>query len=269
LGSSYPHFITTDMAQTRYEKENSFIFTSKKSGGNINRAYYKHGVKYGDYFDLRIYNDVKTTFTYDKQGGYQKSTVGTKRNDSVARAKVRLYRLTVGNVQKHGQYRPIFATYTFKEPITDIDTAITLYKIYIRRLSTHIGYNPKYVAVPQIQWKRYEKTGQKVWHFHIIFFNVPKLDIKKNDKMWGQGMVKLEFPKGIRNVGAYIAGYMTKKDFEEIPINKRFYYCSSGLIKPQDFFNSDSVDSILLHCKLKVLSIYEGSNYTQTKYKLS
>jgi len=267
MGSSYPHLFTPKMALTRHEIEKSFI-SSPSFGGNINKVYYQHGVKYGDYFDLRTYHNVKTTFKNKRVAGYEKATEGNKRIDSVARAKVKLFRLTVANVGKHGRYRPIFATYTFAQSITEYDKAVKTYTAYLRRLQAHIGYHLRYVAVPQIQWKRFEKTGQKVWHFHIVFFNIPKLDIEKNDKMWGQGFVKLEFPRGVRNVGAYIAGYMTKKDFEEIPINKRFYYCSRGLLQPQDFFNKDSVDGVLRHARLKTLSIYEGTNFSQTKYKL-
>jgi len=233
----------------------------------VSNAYYKHAVQYGDYLDLRIYREVQYRH-YGTDTIKIRGSQGDRRYDSLARSKVALYRLTMANVGKHGRYKPIFATYTFKEPITDLDRAVILFKSYIRRLSNELGFRPEYVAVPQIQWQRFEETGLKVWHFHAIFFNTPPISYKKNFQLWGQGRTDLQFVRGIRNVGAYIAGYFNKSDFCEVPFGRRFYYASRGLIRPIEFFHSDTIDSIISTGSVKVLSVFEGNRYTQLKYKL-
>jgi len=257
------------MALTREEKVNLAESVSKISGGSVAKSYWQHAVKYGDYLDVRTYKDVKITFNGIDTSKFR-TKEGSKRNDSIARSKVRVYRLVVGNIYRFGRYRPIFATYTFKNSITNLDEAISNYKRYLARLRAYLGYNPKFVTVPQIQWKRFELTGQKVWHFHTVFLNVSKIDFKVNDKMWGQGdnAVNLQYVRGIRNVGAYLAGYFTKKDFDEIPKNRRFYYCSKGLIQPQEFFHRDTIAGMIESGRVKVLSVYEGVKYSQIKYKL-
>lgn len=256
------------MAQTRAEKAKNAISRSYVAGGNVHKAYYKHAIKYGDYCDLRIYKDVKITFK-GNTNPKPKSQKGERRHDSLSRAKVKLFRLIVANTKRHGNFRPIFATYTFKDEVTDLSDALVGMRAYLSRLAHHLGYNPKYVAVPQIQWERYQKSGVKVWHFHFCFFNVPKLDFKFNDDAWGLGTVNLQFVRGVRSIGAYLAGYFNKNDWAEIPLNRKFYYSSHGLIRPQDVFNSQDIDELLGTGRVSILSTFEGHTYSQTKYKLN
>lgn len=262
------------MALTRSQKVNLNRSYSKNiAGGNVHKSYYKHGVLFGDYFDLRIYRNVKVTFNGIDTSKTRREK-GTKRFDSVARSRVKIYRLVTANVRKHGNFKPVFATYTFKEEVTDLNEALGRYRYYLQKLRSTVSHSLKYLTVPQIQWKRFDKYGVKVWHFHTVFFNAPKFDLRSNDEMWcqGSGAVNLRFidnrGRSISNVASYIAGYITKKDFDEVPLNKRFYYASMGLIQPQDVFHSDSIDSILSCATLKVLSTFEGNTYVQTKYKL-
>lgn len=258
------------MANTRTDTVNYTLSASKIAGGTVSKAYWKHAVIYGDYMDLRIYKDVKITH-YGLNTNKNKRSKGTKRNDSLARSKIKTYRLISANVGKHGRFKPIFATYTFKEQCTELDEALRRYRRYQRLLKADFGFALKYVTVPQIQWDRYEKEGVKVWHFHTIYFNIPKLDIKKNDEMWGEGKsaVNLQFVKHARNTAAYLAGYFTKKDYDEIPLNRRFYYCSRGLIQPYDLFSTDAIQNILENANIKLLTAWEGENFSQIKYKLA
>lgn len=255
------------MALTRAEKVKIIKSESSIYGHSVSNSYYKHAISYGNFLDVRVYKDAKVTFK-GQDNSHNRKESGEKRYDSVARAKVKLYRLIVGNVKKHGNFKPIFATYTFADDVTSHREALRYYKLYRKRLSDYLGFSPKSLTVPQIQWERYEKTGKKVWHFHTVFFDVSKLSIKINDKLWGQGMVNLQYVKGYRDIGAYLAGYFTKEDYLEIPLNARFYYPTRGLFHPVDYFNTDTIDSILLSGNNKVLSVYEGDSYTQIKYKL-
>lgn len=248
---------------TREQRADYNKAQSKASGGNICKSYYKHGVVYGDYFDLRIYTNVKNTY-YPADTNREKRRQGAKRDDSIARARVQLYRLVQANVGKHGRYRPIFATYTFKDNITDLSRANSYYKQYATKLRYHIGKNPEYVVVP-------EQQQRGAWHFHTVFFNLPKIDPKLNDALWGQGdyAVKLEYVRGIRNVAAYLAKYLSEDFLANRPLNSKFYRSSAGLIRPYDVFHHDIIDNLLDMPRIKVLSTYQGVSYSQIKYKLN
>jgi len=250
------------MANTRAQKVEFYKIASKIAGGNISKVYYKHGVLYGDYFDLRIYNDVKSTF-YATSNIKVKSKQGSKRFDSLARSRVALYRLIVANVGKHGRFKPIFATYTFASNITNLADANLRFKLYLEKLREYLGTRPKYVCVPEVQ-------ERGAWHFHVIFFNLPKISFKDNDAMWGQGdsAVNLQVIKGIRDVGAYCAKYLSKEMIASCGINKKLYYSSRFLVRPIDVFHLDAIDTIVNNHTLKVLSVYSGNNYSQIKYKM-
>jgi len=250
------------MANTRAETVQFRKIQSKISGGNISKVYYKHGVLYGKYFDLRIYNEVKQTF-YATDTNKVKSKQGGKRDDSISRARVNLYRLVVGNTYQHGKYKPILATYTFADDIRNIAEANLHFKLYLERLTKYLGTRPKYVAVPELQ-------KRKVWHFHVVFFNLPTIDLKINDRLWNQGdyAVKLEYIRGIRDIGSYCAKYMTKEMYEHTGASKKLYYCSKHLVRPIDVFAPDAIDTILQYSTFKVLSTFSGQSYTQLKYKL-
>jgi len=250
------------MSLTRQQRVDLYLAQSHYAGGNVSKSYYKHGVLYGDYFDLRTYKNVKVTFNAS-DNNKTKSTVGGKRDDSVARARVALYRLTTANVGKHGRFKAIFATYTFAENVTNLDAANLRFKLYLASLTEYLGYRPKYVAVP-------ENQQRGAWHFHVIFFNLPKMSFVINDKLWNQGhsAVNMQFVRGIRDVGAYCAKYLSKEFIQSRGINKKMYYTSRGLLRPIDVFQQDSIDSILVTGTFKVLSVFEGHTYSQTKYKL-
>jgi len=250
------------MAQTRAQKVEYHKSASRIAGGNVHKAYYKHGVIYGDYFDLRIYKDVKTTFTPTDRD-YSKRREGSKRHDSISRARVLLYRLVAANIGRHGRFKPIFATYTFQENVDRRSYALMRFKVYLQRLRAHLGYSPKYVAV-------LENQTRGALHFHVVFFNLPKLSFKLNDKMWGEGdtAVNLQFVSRIRDVSAYLSKYLSKEILHTSGINKKSFFSSRSLIRPQDVFNTDTIDTILQTGTLKLLSTYEGPTYTQIKYKL-
>jgi len=250
------------MALTRAQKATFAKTLSNISGGNVHNSYYKHGVLYGNYFDLRIYKDVRFSFKQPDRD-YTKTKQGKKRDDSTSRTRVNLYRLVSANIRQHGRYKPLFATYTFSDNIIDRDIANLKFKIYIQKLSSHLGYNPKYIVVPENQ-----KRG--AWHFHVVFFNLPKMNFKDNDKMWGQGTnaVNIQYIRGISDISAYLAKYLSKDMVIHRELNKKLFFSSRGLLRPIDVFNTDAIDSILKHGRVKVLSVFEGKTYTQTKYSL-
>ena len=60
----------------------------------------------------------------------------------------------------------MFLTLTFSDNITNISYAFREFSKYIQRLNYALGFNLKYVAVPQFQ-------ERGAVHFHVILFNFP------------------------------------------------------------------------------------------------
>lgn len=250
---------------TREEKE--ILFNSLRNSGDteLKRAFFKHAVVYGDYVDVYAYKDVKMIFN-GKDNSRNRRQSGAKRDDSLSRARTTLYRLVRGNVYKHGRFKPIFGTYTFAEQVFCLDKASTMFKRYIARLSRYVGKRVLYVAVP-------EKHESGAWHLHVIFFNLPKLNLEINDKLWKQGntAVNMKFVKGVngvRDVASYISKYLSKSYLNNRAFNKKMYYCSRGLIRPIHIYSRDAIDDILKSGTIRVLSSFEAQTFTQTKYHL-
>lgn len=100
--------------------------------------------------------------------------------------------------------RPKFLTLTFEDNISDIKKANHEFKNFILRLNRyikkHIDKNfagVQYVAVPEIQQERADKYNVEVWHYHILFFNMPWIEWRVILDTWGLG-------------GAYIEGFKSK-----------------------------------------------------------
>lgn len=273
---SLPHITTKHMAETKFqtrinefitkeEKERIFRMSRTSSRGHLKRVYYKQAVVYGDYMDLYTYHELKMIYNGKNNSGI-KGKQGSKRNDSVQRARNSLYRLVKANVYQHGKFRPIFGTYTFSECVRELDTANIQLQRYIRKLRRYLGKPVLYVAVP-------EQHESKAWHFHLVFFNVPKLDFETNDKLWGQGKtaVNMKFVKGVngvRDVAGYISKYLSKDFLVQRGINKKMFYASRGLKRPIVIYANDTIDDILKNARIKVLNEYEGKTFVQTQYKL-
>jgi len=179
---------------------------------------------------------------------------GAMREISKKRARTRLKRIINSNagfwIKRNKKPFPVmFVTLTFKENVTDLKTANYEFTKWVKRLSWEMyktRFNQlKYVAVPEIQKERDLKTGSAVWHFHVLFFNMPwHIEaVKVIERTWGQGFV---FAKTVFNpmqAGAYLAKYVAK-DFEDIDLFMKAYYCSRGLFRPIIEYCSEKVREI-------------------------
>jgi len=236
---------------------------------NIKKIYKYHAIKYGNFIDIREYNDNHYTHENNINRDYSKQEGGHKRSDSLSRSRINLYRLVHGNIGQHGNYSPIFTTYTFADNITQIDIANHEFTLYIKRLQWHFKKKLQYITVPEIQQKREAKYKVGVWHFHTVFFNLPWIDAQLHEKIWGQGWCDIEIVHDINDVGSYLAKYLSKDIVDSRLYGKKTYYSSRGLNRPQDFFHKYEIDNILNVCNPILIGRYEGGNYTQLKYKLN
>lgn len=150
------------------------------------------------------------------------------REKVLSRARRDLRRLINSNVDMYGVPAK-FVTLTFKDDIEDLKKANSEFTKFIKRLKRYFGIDIKYAAVPEVQQERFDKYGIKVWHYHVIFFNLPY--IKSNDlaDIWKNGFIKINRIDRVSNVGAYICKYMTK-DNKDL-VGQKCYFTSRGLKK--------------------------------------
>lgn len=145
------------------------------------------------------------------------------------RAKRDLRRIINSNVGLYGEL-PKFFTMTFRDDVTDLKKANYEFKKFKQRLEFYLDKDIKYSAVPEIQKERLKKYGQAVWHYHVIFYNLPYIKQSKLMELWGNGGVNIKKIDQVDNVGAYICKYMTK-DNKDL-VGQKCYFNSRGLYKP-------------------------------------
>jgi hypothetical protein len=118
----------------------------------------------------------------------------------------------------------------------------------------------KYIAVPEIQWKRFEKYGVKVWHFHVVLFGLGYIDNKKLSRIWKHGFVRINRINKVDNLGVYVTAYM-EKDFacEEL-IGRRHFLGSIGLEEPLEV-RGFSVDELLARQGINESCFEYGNSY--------
>lgn len=187
------------------------------------------------------------------------------RLDNVYRAKTQCKRLINSNAGK-GAISDKFVTLTFSDEITDLHEAMYHFKKFHQRLEYRIG-KVQYVCVPEIQWKRFNKYGVKVWHFHALFFGLDYLKNSELRKIWGLGFVRINAIDKVDDLGSYVTKYM-EKDFsvEEVKNHKR-YFASKGLRKPTEFRGKTLSDLPSIPEEYKTFSMsYDNEKFGQVKF---
>lgn len=176
------------------------------------------------------------------------------RSKVMSRAQRDLRRIVNSNFGQYGEeFTAKFVTLTFREDITDLESANAEFKKFIMRLNYFMfkskKANIKYSGVPQ-----FTKKGRV--HYHVIFYNLPYVKWYKLEEIWGQGFVRINKIDNCDNVGAYVSKYMTK-DNEDIK-GKKSYFNSRGLFGSTEIIEKNEVD------KLRPLLPLENVTYSAT-----
>lgn len=211
-------------------------------------------------------------YTDTKKSSKGRQTVANDENKELNRDKVLnrarrdLRRLINSNIDVYGLPGK-FVTLTFKDDIEDLKKANSEFTKFIKRLKRYFGIDIKYVAVPEVQQERSDKYGVKVWHYHVIFFNLPY--IKSNDlsDIWKNGFIKINRIDRVSNVGAYICKYMTK-DNKDL-VGQKCYFSSRNLKKPIEIKEESRVKSLASSLPASALtysSTFENE-YNSISYK--
>lgn len=165
------------------------------------------------------------------------------REISLNRARRDLRRIINANVGQWGDDVTCkFVTLTFKDNVTDLDTANYEFKKFIQRLNYEIYGKKcsylKYTVVPEFQQRG-------AVHYHVIFYNLPYTKSNIIENVWGNGFIKINKIDDVDNVGAYICKYLTKDNGDDRLRGRKCYFNSRGLKKPiERYFDFDDLEGI-------------------------
>ena len=165
------------------------------------------------------------------------------REISLMRARRDLRRIVNANVGQWGDdVTTKFVTLTFKENVTDLDSANYEFKKFILRLNYKVYEKKcsklKYTVVPEFQ-------ERGAVHYHVIFYNLPFIKSKVIAEVWGNGFIKINKIDDVDNVGAYVCKYLTKNNVDTRLKGRKCYFNSRGLKKPiESYFDSEEYEDI-------------------------
>lgn len=184
----------------------------------------------------------------NKQSELNTNIQTNRKTYSIYRTKNNIHRLI--NTNKNNQFIPKFITYTFAKNIKNIEYANTLWKIYIKKMRYQYG-KLQYITVIEFQ-------ERGAIHYHTIFFNLPYIkNIKqKIQSLWPYGHTKVKAVTHVKNLGTYLAKYLTKDTFNNNLIKNKAYFTSKNLKKPIQIRNSQESIQILKSIKLKPYKTY-------------
>ncbi len=196
---------------------------------------------------------------------------------------------SLGKFTDHNGKKQTFKmfTATFREDVKDYKKANSLFNDFIGRLNYHFTGEKgntflKYIAIPELQMK----NDRYVWHYHVLFFNLPWIPVSgeivdecvekgslepgydKRDTLvyiWGMGGVqvdKINFSDNY-DVAGYVCKYIGKGldglyeySSEMGNLKRRRYLKSTGLFGPKimiAFLNKEQRQQIAnyfkSHCK--------------------
>ena len=165
------------------------------------------------------------------------------REVSLMRARRDLRRIVNANVGQWGKdVTSKFVTLTFKDNVSDLYKANYEFEKFIKRLNYKVYGKScsrlKYTVVPEFQ-------ERGAVHYHVIFYNLPYIESKVIEEVWGNGFIKINKIDDIDNVGAYICKYLTKSNVDSRLKGRKCYFNSRGLKKPVEvYLDGDELEDI-------------------------
>lgn len=255
----------------------------KIAGDSVKVSFFQNGILSGWVKNKPKKNDEKKKYEYDPEKRWYKTGLRARREvyDTIS-ANLHIHRDYNGKKQSFKML-----TLTFREDVKLYKVANSKFNDFIARLNYHFTGSKgetflKYLAVPELQME----NNRYVWHFHVIFFNMPflpvsgeivdrlvkdgrlKADYDKRDTLfyiWGQGGVDVCRLSSSDSYDA--AGYISKyigKGLDGVfeyasemgNLNRRRYLKSTGLVGPRviiAFLNKEQRQAIASyfkqHCK--------------------
>lgn len=154
-----------------------------------------------------------------------------------------LKRLINANLHQ-GRNQDKFLTLTFAKNITDKQYCLLKYRSFIKSLQRSFK-SIKYITI-------LEKQKRGAFHFHIILFDFPYIDLEILNNKWKHGFTDVQAIKNhtyIKNgkkydFASYLVKYMGKEFGGTSTKGERRYYKSNNLLSPILLYD-ESVESLL------------------------
>ena len=215
---------------------------------------------------LKYNRNVATRYVYSKprivffstREDFTKKKKSERRLDSIARSRQLIYDIVQSNLGVFSN-PPIFVTLTFKENITDLKLANTYFRAGIRRLNTFFSLKLVYLSVVEFQ-------ERGAIHYHVIFFNLPYIPVKKFEKIWSMGYTNIKAIKRVKNLSAYVCKYLTKETLDNRLVGQKVFFCSRHLKRPIEDREKLNFEEILFDYPLTT-KIEKLSNLIKITYE--
>lgn len=210
----------------------------------------------GNMIEVYLYEKaVKAGYQERKKGGIEKEIKKEEKEENdfaLRRARSNIRRLVTTNFNK--KYDK-FITLTFKENMQDITKANREFTNFIKRLKR------KYCNEKELKYLNiieFQKRG--AIHYHMLA-NLPYIESKKLEKLWGNGFIKINAIHDKNSIGAYISKYLTKETYEKKEMKgKKKYFPSRNLKRPIIILDNDT-ESILEILKTSKITITYQNSY--------
>lgn len=117
-----------------------------------------------------------------------------------------------------------FVTLTFADNVDDLRYANECFEYFIKRLRYYLGFNFKYLVVPEFQ-----KRGAV--HFHMLT-NTGYIPASALSRIWSFGFVRINKVDRVTNLCAYVAKYITADSCDLRLLGMRSFRCSRNCKRP-------------------------------------
>ena len=209
----------------------------------------------GDYVHLYDYQQANA-YGYKKpkkitKDKHRQSDIEQVEQDHLYRTRKQVRLLLQSNIGTNIPLNRLqFCTYTFKQEIYDFKLANELFNEFTKRLNYELktknllNENLKFICVPEIQHSRAKKYGVKVWHFHVIYFNLPAVWYPRLFKIWGNGGIKVKQMNSVDHIVNYLSKYFTKSDYGDYEKGQKKYFTSQKLNRPWEFRDPEVITEL-------------------------
>jgi hypothetical protein len=163
---------------------------------------------------------------------------------------------------------PKFVTFTYRESMTNLTQALIDFKLFNQRYAKAFydlkKLPAKYLAIYEIQKKREMTYKKAVWHFHVVYFNLPWIDKNFMQDVWKHGFIDVRDLSAVGNVGFYMTKYMLKDANDPRLQGHRMYLASQNLLKPKVVRYQEIINQLVRNFPAEIIT--QETPPKQSKY---
>lgn len=185
-------------------------------------------IQSGSLIQVYEYEKPITTNRITLRDDYRKRKTGTKLDRNLNRTRNNLIRL----IECNRGTSPKFITLTIADPNTTGSDLDHYLKQFAKRYQRHYKSPIKSITIIEQSQERAKTYGQAPPHAHVYLDHDEYIPPKLLDKLWPYGFYKINAIDDPKNIGRYVAKYLTK---EKLALNKKGFRTSRSLNRPKVF----------------------------------